>query len=120
MEIPLVALLLAACASKTAEPITPANTAQPTSVSTQTTQSVRRWRVYDGDLVILEMADEPGLLSSTAPPPPTGHVAMHPWLTASALDAAHEDQLKRLLDQSNSVAEFIRALDAAGFRVVAE
>jgi hypothetical protein len=89
-------------------------------VSTQTTQSVRRWRVYDGDLVILEMADEPGLLSSTAPPPPTGHVAMHPWLTASALDAAHEDQLKRLLDQSNSVAEFIRALEAAGFRVVAE
>lgn len=82
--------------------------------------AVRRWRVYNGDLAILEMADEPGRLTSTALPAPTGHVAMHPWITASALDAGHEDQLRRILDGANNVDEFIRVLQAAGFRVVAE
>ena len=119
MRLSLV-VLLAACWRNTSDPITPTNTAQAETVTARQTNSVRRWRVYHGDLAILQMADEPGRLTSTAPPPPTGHVAMHPWLTASALDAAHEDQLKRLLDSTNNVEDFIRALEAAGFRVVAE
>jgi hypothetical protein len=76
---------------------------------------VRHWRVYDGDLEILEVTDQPGPLTSTAPPPP--EPVMHPFLTASALDAGHEDQLRELLIAAKSTDEFITSLRRAGFRV---
>lgn len=83
-----------------------------------TTTSVRHWRVYDGDLEILDVSSQPGPITSTAPPPPDGKAVMHPFLSAAALDAGHEDQLHTLLVASHSLDEFLRALASAGFRVV--
>jgi len=78
----------------------------------------RRWRVYDADLEILEVADEPGALTSTAPP--GGPPVMHPFLTATALDAGHEDRLRTILLAATSTDAFIAALQQAGLRVVPE
>ena len=85
-----------------------------------TTSTVRQWRVYDGDVAVLEMADQPGPLTSSALPPPDGKPVMHPFLTASALDAGHEDQLRSLLQDARSADDFVNALQRAGLRVVAE
>ena len=78
------------------------------------------WRVYDGDLPILEVSDKPGPITSTAPLPPGTPPATSSFLSAAALDAGHEDQLASLLQSSHSVNEFLDALKAAGFRVVAQ
>lgn len=88
--------------------------------STVTPQQPRTWRVYDGDLEILDVTDRPGPLVSTAPLPPGAAQVMHPFLSATALDAAHEDRLRGLLERSHDVDEFVRLLQAEGFRVVPE
>ena len=80
----------------------------------------RHWRVFDGDLAILELSDQPGPILSTAMPPPGAKPVTHEFLSATALDASHEDTLRRLLVGSKSVDEFIRALEGAGYRVVPE
>jgi hypothetical protein len=85
-----------------------------------TQPAVHHWRVFDGDLAILELSDRPGPILSTAPLPPGQPPASHPFLSATALDAGHEDQLRQLLERSHDVAEFRAALAGAGFRVVAE
>lgn len=77
------------------------------------------WRVYDGDTPILEVSDRPGPITSTAPLPPGAPPATSPFLSAAALDAGHEDQLATLLGGAHSLDEFLHALAAAGFRVVA-
>jgi hypothetical protein len=76
------------------------------------------WRVYDGDLPILEVSDKPGPITSTAPPAPGSSPVMNPFLSAAALDAGHEDQLASLLQASHLLDQFLRALKAAGYRVV--
>jgi hypothetical protein len=110
----LAALLfvIASCGGTDKPMTTPPQHQQPAAV--------RHWRVYDGDVAILEIIDEPGILTSTAPPPPDGYRATHPFLTGHALSAAHEDRLRTLLLAANSTDEFVRALEQAGFRVVAE
>lgn len=80
----------------------------------------RSWRVYDGDLEILDVTDQPGPLVSTAPLPPGAAPAMHPFLSATALDAGHENQLRELLGRSHDIDDFVHRLEAAGFRVVVE
>jgi hypothetical protein len=85
-----------------------------------TPPAAHHWRVFDGDQPILELSDRPGPLISTAPLPPGQPPATHPFLSGTALDAGHEDQLHQLLERSHDVAEFRAALAAAGFRVVAE
>ncbi len=81
---------------------------------------VPSWSVYDGSVLILTVVGEPGPITSTAPPPPDGRLVTHPFLSAAARDAAHEDQLGRLLRASTSMEDFLARLKAAGFRVVAE
>ena len=88
------------------------------SGSSSAPAAVRHWRVYDGDLAILEVTDEPGPLLSTAPP--SGPPVTHPFLSATALDAGHEDQLRQILLDAKSTDGFIGALQQAGFRVVPE
>jgi hypothetical protein len=88
--------------------------------ATVTPHEPRSWRVYDGDVEILEVTDQPGPLVSTAPLPPDATPAMHPFLSATALDAGHEDRLRELLERSHDVDEFVRRLEAEGFRVVAQ
>ncbi|NVB79252.1 MAG: hypothetical protein HOV81_12695 [Kofleriaceae bacterium] len=88
--------------------------------STVTPHEPRSWRVYDGDVEILEVSDQPGPLVSTAPLPPDATPAMHPFLSATALEASHEDRLRGILERSHDVDEFVRLLQAEGFRVVAQ
>lgn len=77
----------------------------------------RHWRIFDGDVAILDVWDRPGALTSTAPP--MDRPALHPFLSAAALDAAHEHVLRELLLGATTTDEFITALAGAGFRVVA-
>jgi hypothetical protein len=76
-----------------------------------------RWKVYDGPTLILEVSDTPGPITSTAMPPPGGKPMIHPYLSASALSAAHEGQLGDFLEDSTSCADFLARLRTAGFRV---
>jgi hypothetical protein len=76
------------------------------------------WRVYDGDLPILEVSDKPGPITSTAPLPPGTPPATNAFLSAAALDAGHEDQLASLLAGAHDLKEFLHALEGAGYRVV--
>ncbi len=112
-------LLLAACGGHS-KPAPAAADVPSSRVTADAPRTVRHWRVYDGELAILEMSDEPGVLMSTAMPPPGAKPVTHPFLSATALDAMHENKLRELLMASSSVDEFLRALEAAGFRVVAE
>ncbi|MBM4369302.1 MAG: hypothetical protein FJ102_24025 [Deltaproteobacteria bacterium] len=75
--------------------------------------------VYYGDDAVLRARSEPGALTSTAPPPPGGEVATHPFLSAAALDPMHEHRLREILLASSSPADFITRLEAAGYRVEA-
>jgi len=77
---------------------------------------IRRWRVYAGDRAVLEVTDAPGALISTAPPHGSRPV-MHPFLSAAALDAGHEDRLRGLLESAGDLDGFLHALAAAGYRV---
>jgi hypothetical protein len=85
-------------------------TSQPTTAPT--------WSVWDGDARILTIVGRPGPLISTAPPPP-GPAAwvMHPFLSATAESALHEDRLRTLLEASTSIEDYLRRLRDAGFGV---
>lgn len=93
---------------------------KPGEPVTSAPRAARHWRVYDGDLAILEVSDRPGPITSTAMMPPDATPTAHPFLSASALDAGHEDQLRTLLEAAQDLDGFLRALESAGYRVVAE
>jgi len=77
----------------------------------------RRVDVLRGEHAVLQLSDEPGPLVSTAPPPPNGRVATHPFLSGAARDPRWEGELKRLLDQSADFDGYVARLVAAGFTV---
>lgn len=106
---PLAALLLLVACHPAGHVVTEAPVAPVTEVPV--------WEVYDGVDRILTVRGEPGPITSTAPPPPGGVVTTHPFLSAAALDAGYEAQLRTILDASGSVEDFLARLEAAGFRV---
>ena len=118
-RLAILAALLLACSGGSRTTTTPSNTAVSSEKSTPA-PAVRQWRVFAGDVEILEVRDEPGSLRSTAPLPPGATPPAHPFLSATALDASHEDQLRALLDGAKTTDDFIAALERAGFRVVVE
>ncbi len=75
--------------------------------------------VYHGTDAVLSVRSEPGPITSTAPPPPGGKPVLHPFLSAAALDAGYESQLRTILLQSTSADDFVARLQAAGFRIQA-
>jgi hypothetical protein len=78
----------------------------------------RRWRVYDGPTLILEVSDVPGAIVDTvAPPPPGLKPTYHAFLSASAYSAPHGGRLNTLLKESSGLDDFLERLRAAGFRV---
>jgi hypothetical protein len=81
---------------------------------------VTRYAVYAADDLVLTMRDEPGPITSTAPPPPGGTPVLHPFLSAAARDATYEDQLADLLADSSDFGEFVERLREAGFIVERE
>jgi hypothetical protein len=70
----------------------------------------------DGDTV-LTFRDEPGPLMSSALPPPGFVPPTNPFLTAQAHNVFHEHALREILDESESVEDFVGRLDAAGYAV---
>lgn len=103
----LFALVFAGCGSSAPGPATESPAAAP----------AHAWRVYDGEVLVLEVSDTPGPLLSTALPPPGVAPPSHPFLSGSARSAAHESRLRTLLDGSSDLPGFLSALEGAGFRV---
>lgn len=79
---------------------------------------VSAWSIYDGEILILTVRDEPGVITSTAPLPRGVQPLRHPFLSAAAREAGHESQLKQILDAATDTEDFLARLKAAGFRVV--
>jgi len=78
------------------------------------------YMVYREDHPVLRMVDAPGVLVSTALPPPGMPPRRHEFLSASALDPLEEDRMGRILDVSANTTEFIENLEKAGYRVTRE
>jgi len=84
---------------------------------TQMTTTEQRWKVYDGSTLILDVSSIPGPIISTAAPPPGLKPVTHPFLSAAARSALHENRLRELLVASKDLEDFISRLRAAGFEV---
>lgn len=81
----------------------------------------KRYQVLKDDMAVLDIVDEPGPLTSvSAPPPPPGSPAAQPhaFLSANALVATEEHQLRQLLLASVSTEEYLDRLREAGYVVV--
>jgi len=79
---------------------------------------VRRFQVYEGRLLVLTIADEPGTLRSTASPQgDTPRGSRHAFLDAQAHDAVSEDELRSLLLAASDFDDSLRRLVAAGYDI---
>lgn len=79
----------------------------------------KRYLVFKGDQVVLDVTDRPGpLISKMAPPPPGTGPRMHPFLSATAYVPEHEQLLLQVLAGSRSLAEYLAKLTAFGYRVI--
>ncbi|HEY3737244.1 MAG TPA: hypothetical protein VGL26_07345 [Jatrophihabitans sp.] len=77
----------------------------------------RSAQVYREDLLVLEVTDRPGVLLSTAAPPPGGAPA-HPFLNAHAFDPFSEGELANIVWASQNYDDVLARLRDAGFSVV--
>ena len=75
------------------------------------------WQVYDRDTLVLEVSSRPGPIISTALLPPGTPPATSTFMSATARDAAHEDQLHGILVASRDLDGFLANLRAAGLVV---
>ncbi|MEN9787314.1 MAG: hypothetical protein RLZZ299_2578 [Pseudomonadota bacterium] len=76
-----------------------------------------RWDVWQGEARVLVVEEGPGALISTAPRRPGHPAPRHPFLSATALDAASEATLRDTLDAASDLADFLARLRDQGFRV---
>jgi hypothetical protein len=83
----------------------------------------REWYVYDDNAKYLQgesvqaIRDTPGALTSTAPPPPGGKPVLHPFLSANTVSSNHEGKLRRLLEESTCLTDYLARVRKAGLRV---
>ncbi|MDA0998251.1 MAG: thermonuclease family protein, partial [Proteobacteria bacterium] len=75
--------------------------------SSRVKTGVSTYTVYRDNRPVLRVIDRPGTLTSTALLPAGATPVSHPFLTANALAPEEEDQLRRILDASNSIDEFL-------------
>lgn len=78
---------------------------------------VRATQVFKNGTLALEVEDQPGVLLSTAAPPPGGAPA-HPFVNARAHDPFSEGDLATILAESSDYDDFLRRLEAAGYELV--
>ncbi|ARU52699.1 hypothetical protein CBR64_15855 [Cellulosimicrobium cellulans] len=80
---------------------------------------VPRYRVLRDGQVVLVVRGEPGVLVSVSVPPPLPGTApvTHPFATATFTAARHEGTLGSLLREAPDLAEFLAAVERAGFTV---
>ncbi|MBN1641122.1 MAG: hypothetical protein JXA09_07790 [Anaerolineae bacterium] len=80
----------------------------------------RCFYVYNGEYLALTVADAPGTLRSSAPPPPAGaRPPAHPFLDAQAHDPASEDELASILARCADFDAYLAALVEAGYDLAA-
>lgn len=77
---------------------------------------MRSAKVYRGDTLVLDVEDRPGVLLSTATPPPGG-APEHAFVNARAHDPFTEGELATVLGGSADYTDFLQRLQAAGFTV---
>jgi len=111
-------LVLGACASSRPPAEKGAKDMETETKGTPGSQvAAKRWRVFDGEQLIMEVSDVPGPLISVAAPPPGLRPIVHPFLSAASRSAHHEHRLKEILDTATSAPDFLDKLRAAGFVV---
>jgi hypothetical protein len=121
----LLAVLACACARSAPPPTTTTTTSSaPTSTVPSPNGpnvSPRTAKVRDGDLVFLELVDEPGpLMDFNAPLPPPGTPrATHPFLSGSCGGGRIDlcSRARKLLEASKSYDDFLKKLRDAGYTV---
>jgi hypothetical protein len=80
----------------------------------------RCFYVYDGEHLVLTVAEAPGVLRSSAPPPPSGaRPPTHPFLDAQAHDPATEDELAAILARCQDFDAYVVALIEVGYDLAA-
>jgi hypothetical protein len=77
---------------------------------------VRSAQVFKNGTLVLDVEDRPGVLLSTAAPPPDG-APEHPFVNARAHDPFSEGDLAAILGESSDYADFLGRLIAGGFEV---
>lgn len=92
------------------------NSIDHTPQNLNSARPIRHVAVYQVHQLVLQAADEPGFLLSTASPAPGGGTS-HPWINAQAMRAAAENELGTLLRAANSFDEYLHALVVVGFDV---
>lgn len=87
----------------------------------ETVDSPRRYRVFAGDQLALEIRGVGGVLVSTsAPPPMPGQAPVtHPFATATFRMAENEGELGQLLRAATSLDAFLDSVASRGYRVEA-
>ncbi len=80
----------------------------------------KRYQVFWGDQLVLELVDEPGpLISKSAPPPlPGTELVLHPFLSGAAHVPEHEGSLREALQRSVSTDDYLTILRELGYRVI--
>lgn len=73
-------------------------------------------KVFSDSELVLEVSDGPGVLLSTAVPPPGG-APEHPFVNARAFDPFSEGDLAAILGVSESYQDFLVRLADAGYLV---
>ncbi len=80
-------------------------------------RQTRQFHVYKGSLLVMILEDRPGTLHSRAAPGPGGPPE-HAFVHAIAMDALSEDELGKLLRQSNSFDQYLERLLASGYDIM--
>jgi hypothetical protein len=82
-------------------------------------RTARRYQVWRGGRLALDVRGEPGVLVSVsaAPPPPGTPPATHPFATGTAFVAEHEGELGALLRDARDLDAFLAAVVRAGYQV---
>lgn len=80
--------------------------------------SVESYNVYKNNKKVLFIKNEPGIVTSDAPPPPTATPPMkHPFLSGESLDNNEAENISKLLEQAKSFNEFVELLKKNGYRL---
>jgi hypothetical protein len=82
---------------------------------THTMPTEHHWQVFDGSLLILELSDRPGAITSTSDLPPGTPPVTSSYMSAAARDAMHEGALREILEASPDLAAFLAGLQRAGY-----
>jgi hypothetical protein len=79
-------------------------------------RETRHFAVYKRAGLVLLVEDKPGMLLSSAHPPPEG-APKHPFVNAQAMDSRYENELGAILKKSESFDQLISFLIESGYDI---